>query len=151
MHEFILTLSDETFSKIADAGTPKSAAIARVGKLFLDFGFHAPTVAFPEVYGLMLEPTESYSKSELDGFCEVVTTIHNMIEEYPQILKTVPHFTPIDKVNEVEANKKPILTETGDTLLTPVLKDRVNAGLLRNLNTSEIIQKILKAHEDKMA
>ncbi|MFT6632066.1 MAG: glycine dehydrogenase [Bacteriovoracaceae bacterium] len=150
MHEFILTLSDDTFKRIAEAGTPKSQAIAKVGKLFLDFGFHAPTVAFPEVYGLMLEPTESFSKAELDGFCEVVQTIHHMINEYPQILQTVPHFTPIDKVNEVNANKTPVLAEDITDTLDPILEDRVEADYLRNLPPSEIIGKILKAHEEQM-
>lgn len=149
MHEFILTLSDDTFTRIAEAGTPKAQAIARVGKLFLDFGFHAPTVAFPEVYGLMLEPTESYSKAELDGFCEVVETIHNMIREYPQILQTVPHFTPIDRVDEVAANRVPTLTEDIDTKLPEILEDRVETDELRNLGMDGIIKAILKAHEEQ--
>jgi len=150
MHEFILTLSEDTFKKVADAGTPKSAAIAKVGKLFLDFGFHAPTVAFPEIYGLMLEPTESYSKAELDGFCDVVKTIHTVINEYPSILQTVPHFTPIDKVDELSANKVPVLNEPIAEKFPEVLTDRVEAGLLRNFNHDEIIKKILEAHETKM-
>ena len=105
MHEFILTISKETFDRIDKGGTPKAQAIARIGKLFLDFGLHAPTVAFPEVYGLMIEPTESYSKKELDRFIEVVVAINNIINETPNVLLTVPHFTPIKKVDEVDANK----------------------------------------------
>lgn len=151
MHEFILTLSDDTFNRIAESGTPKAHAIARVGKLFLDFGFHAPTVAFPEVYGLMLEPTESFTKEELDSFSEVVETIHHMINEYPQILKTVPHFTPIDRVDEVQANKNPILTEDNFELLSEVLDDRESADLLRSLGKEDIIQRILKAHEQQIS
>lgn len=150
MHEFILTLSDDSFSKLAAAGTPKSQAIAKVGKLFLDFGFHAPTVAFPEVYGLMLEPTESYSKEELDKFCSVVETIHHVINEFPQTLQTAPHFTPIDKVDELVANKKPILTQKIQSQLDPILKDRVEADLLRNLAPELIIEKIIAAHEEQM-
>jgi glycine dehydrogenase len=110
MHEFILTLSPETFKKIEASGTPKTNTIARIGKLFLDFGFHAPTVAFPEQYGLMLEPTETYSKKELDQFSDVVETILKLVNEHPEVLKTVPHFTPIDRVDEVLANKTPVLT-----------------------------------------
>ena len=49
MHEFILTLSNEDFLRLEKIGIPKSKAIPQVGKLFLDFGFHAPTVAFPEI------------------------------------------------------------------------------------------------------
>jgi len=149
MHEFILTLSDDTFKRIAEAGTPKAKAIARVGKLFLDFGFHAPTVAFPEVYGLMLEPTESYTKDELDGFCDVVKTIHNVVNEYPHILQTVPHFTPIDRVDEVLANKVPILSEDIVDSLSPILPDRIENSKLRNLSKDVLIKEIVKAHEEQ--
>ncbi|NQZ57282.1 MAG: aminomethyl-transferring glycine dehydrogenase subunit GcvPB, partial [Lentisphaeraceae bacterium] len=111
MHEFILTLSPEMFAKIEAAGVSKSMVISRVGKLFLDFGFHAPTVAFPEVYGLMVEPTESYTKAELDRFADAVLVMLDLIEETPEVLLTVPHFTPIDRVEETAANKTPILSE----------------------------------------
>ena len=150
MHEFILTISDDSFKRLADAGTPKSQAIAMIGKLFLDFGFHAPTVAFPEVYGLMLEPTESFTKAELDSFAEVVKTIHHVVNEFPQILKTVPHFTPIDKVNEIEANRKPILSQKIEERLDEILKDRVEPDILRNLKPKDIIKKIVSAHEEQL-
>ena len=45
MHKFIITLSEETFQKIKDAGIPKSQAIGKLGKLFLDFGIHAQPLA----------------------------------------------------------------------------------------------------------
>ena len=149
MHEFILTLNEDTFKRIANAGTPKALTIARVGKLFLDFGFHAPTVAFPEVYGLMLEPTESYTKSELDEFCGVVKSIYNTINEYPHILQTVPHFTPIDRVDEVEANKNPILSEDITDELAPILDDRIGVDKLKKLKLPELIKEIIAAHEAK--
>ncbi|MEX0798204.1 MAG: aminomethyl-transferring glycine dehydrogenase subunit GcvPB, partial [Bacteriovoracaceae bacterium] len=149
MHEFILTLSEEMFGKVSKAGTPKAQAIAKVGKLFLDFGFHAPTVAFPEQYGLMIEPTESYSKKELDKFAHVVRSIHQMIHEYPQILTTVPHFTPIGKVNEVEANKNPRLFEKLGQSLPPVLPDKIEPEVLRNIEPKALLEEILKAHEEK--
>jgi len=147
MHEFILTLSPEMFKKIEAAGTSKSLAIPRVGKLFLDFGFHAPTVAFPEVYGLMIEPTESYSKSELDHFSEVVETILKMIEENPEVLKTVPHFTPIDRVDEVNANKNPVLSEVITAKLPEILKDRVDVKKLKATTTGDLRAMILSAHQ----
>ena len=79
MHEFILTLSDDDFSNLENHGIPKNQAIPQIGKLFLDFGFHAPTVAFPEVFGLMIEPTESYTKKDLDRFVEAVLAIKDII------------------------------------------------------------------------
>ena len=69
-------------------GIPKTKLFHRLGKLFLDFGFHAPTVVFPEVFGLMIEPTESYTKKELDRFVEAVLAIKDIIEEAPYVLKT---------------------------------------------------------------
>ena len=60
-------------------------------------------------------------------FCEVVKTIHRMISEFPQILQTVPHFTPINRVNELEANKKPVLSEDFTASLPEPLKDKVDA------------------------
>jgi glycine dehydrogenase len=146
MHEFILTLSPEVFKKIEAAGVPKTNSIARIGKLFLDFGFHAPTVAFPEQYGLMFEPTETYSKEELDQFTEVVETILKLINEHPEVLKTVPHFTPIDRVDEVQANKNPVLSEKITTHLPDIIPDRVDAEKLRTSTPGDLCEQILKAH-----
>lgn len=147
MHEFILTLSPEIFKKIETSGTPKTNAIARIGKLFLDFGFHAPTVAFPEQFGLMLEPTETYSKKELDQFSEVVKTILQLITEHPEVLKTVPHFTPIDRVDEVSANKSPVLAEKITERLPSIIHDRVDSDRLRNSTPGDLCAMILKAHQ----
>jgi len=147
MHEFILTLSPETFKNIEASGTPKANTIARIGKLFLDFGFHAPTVAFPEQYGLMFEPTESYTKAELDKFSGVVETILKLITDHPEVLKTVPHFTPIDRVDEVSANKTPMVSEKITKKLPEIIPDRVPAAQLRNSTPGDLCQMILKAHQ----
>lgn len=148
MHEFILTLSKESFAKAEKAGVAKALVIARVGKLFLDFGFHAPTVAFPEVLGLMVEPTESYSKAELDDFLETLQTIHQIVQENPEVLQTVPHFTPIDRVDEVFANKNLMLSESLTEKLIPVLPNRVAATELTHSKKSDVWKKILAAHRD---
>ncbi|MDD0852808.1 aminomethyl-transferring glycine dehydrogenase subunit GcvPB [Halobacteriovorax sp. GB3] len=145
MHEFILTLNDQTFARIQEGGTPKANAIAKVGKLFLDFGLHAPTVAFPEVYGLMVEPTESFSKKELDDFVEVVETIHTMINENPEVLTTAPHFTPVSKVDEVYANKNLILSET-ITSLPSLPQNKVSPKELSTLGVKKVYEMILQAH-----
>ncbi|HXH29690.1 MAG TPA: aminomethyl-transferring glycine dehydrogenase subunit GcvPB [Bacteriovoracaceae bacterium] len=150
MHEFILTLSAETFKKIEASGTPKTNSIARIGKLFLDFGFHAPTVAFPEQYGLMLEPTETYSKKELDQFADVVETILKLVNEHPEVLKTVPHFTPIDRVDEVLANKSPVLSEKITAHLPEIIADRVDVKRLRSSTPGDLCELILKTHRSAM-
>jgi glycine dehydrogenase len=144
MHEFILTLTQKDFEKLEAAGIPKAKAIPQVGKLFLDFGFHAPTVAFPEIFGLMIEPTESYGKKELDRFVEAVLAIRQIIDSDPHILKSAPHFTPIDRVDEVTANRNLCLHEKLDHL--PSLPfNRVKTSLLNELEISEIKKRILDA------
>lgn len=150
MHEFILTLSPEIFKKVEASGTPKTNTIARIGKLFLDFGFHAPTVAFPEQYGLMIEPTETYSKKELDQFAEVVESILKLVNEHPEVLKTVPHFTPIDRVDEVGANKNPVFTEKITKNLPNIIPDRVDSERLRNSTAGDLCEHILKAHRSSL-
>ncbi|MFP5459064.1 MAG: aminomethyl-transferring glycine dehydrogenase subunit GcvPB, partial [Bacteriovoracia bacterium] len=151
MHEFILTLSPETFKKIEAAGVMKAQAIARIGKLFLDFGFHAPTVAFPEQYGLMVEPTESFTKAELDQFATVVENILKLVNSNPEVLQTVPHFTPIDRVDEVAANKNPVLTEKITAKLPAILADRVEAAKLRQSTSGDLCAMIVEAHKKELA
>ena len=146
MHEFILTLSDEDFARLETAGVNKSQAIPQVGKLFLDFGFHAPTVAFPEVFGLMIEPTESYTRQELDRFADAVLTIKDIIEQYPEVVAGAPHFTPIDKVDEVTANRNLCLTEKLDHLPSLPL-NRIQPNVLMELEIKEIKKRILQLHD----
>jgi glycine dehydrogenase len=142
MHEFILTLSKEDFYNLEKVGIPKSKAIPQVGKLFLDFGFHAPTVAFPEIFGLMIEPTESYTKAELDRFVEAVIAIKQLISECPEAVKTAPHFTPIDRVDEVGANRNLVLQEKLEHLPSLHL-NRIKPSVLNNLEISEIKKRII--------
>ena len=142
MHEFILTLTEEDFKRIEAVGIPRPSIIARVGKLFLDFGFHAPTVAFPEVFGLMIEPTESYTKAELDRFAEVVLAIGELIRENPEVLKSTPRFTPVDRVDEVAANRNLVLSEHL-TALPLINENRLSPVLLNSLPLAEIKQRIL--------
>jgi glycine dehydrogenase len=146
MHEFILTLKNEDFAALESVGLRKTDAAPRIGKLFLDFGFHAPTVAWPEPLGLMIEPTESYSKAELDRFAEAVKAILRLIKEHPQALISAPHFTCIDRVEEVEANRDVCLSESLETL--PVLNvARIHSSELAKMPVGEIYAKIVEAIE----
>lgn len=147
MHEFILTLSEEDFSNLETNGIPKNQAIPQIGKLFLDFGFHAPTVAFPEVFGLMIEPTESYTKAELDRFADAVLAIKDIIDESPFVLKSAPHFTPIDKVDEVAANRNLSLYEPLDRL-PPLPHNRISPSELMRLEISDIKKRVIKLAKD---
>ncbi|RYF63784.1 MAG: aminotransferase class V-fold PLP-dependent enzyme, partial [Cytophagaceae bacterium] len=70
-----------------------------IAKRLMDYGFHAPTVSFPVAGTLMIEPTESESKAELDRFCEAMIAIRNEIREIEagevdrtsNVLKHAPH------------------------------------------------------------
>jgi glycine dehydrogenase len=70
-----------------------------VAKRLMDYGFHAPTVSFPVAGTMMIEPTESESKAELDRFCEAMIAIHAEIDavvsgkadKKDNVLKNAPH------------------------------------------------------------
>lgn len=55
--------------------------VADIAKRLIDYGFHAPTMSFPVVGTLMVEPTESESKAELDRFCEAMIQIRKEVEQ----------------------------------------------------------------------
>ncbi|MDH3218400.1 MAG: aminomethyl-transferring glycine dehydrogenase [Gammaproteobacteria bacterium] len=57
------------------------ASVDDIAKRLIDYGFHAPTMSFPVAGTLMIEPTESESKEELDRFCEAMIAIRNEIRE----------------------------------------------------------------------
>ncbi|NOT98107.1 MAG: aminomethyl-transferring glycine dehydrogenase, partial [Sideroxydans sp.] len=73
--------------------------VSDIAKRLMDFGFHAPTTSFPVVDTLMVEPTESESKAELDRFCDAMIAIRKEIEEVisgrvdkkDNLLKHAPH------------------------------------------------------------
>lgn len=65
--------------------------VVDVAKRLIDYNFHAPTVAFPVNGTLMIEPTESESKEEMDRFCDALINIKNEIETNPLLLKNAPH------------------------------------------------------------
>jgi len=73
--------------------------VVDIAKRLMDYGFHAPTVSFPVAGTLMIEPTESESKEELDRFCEAMISIKSEINEVlagevvleESVLKNAPH------------------------------------------------------------
>nr|MBA2260676.1 glycine dehydrogenase (aminomethyl-transferring) [Acidobacteriota bacterium] len=70
-----------------------------VAKRLMDYGFHAPTVSFPVAGTMMIEPTESESKDELDRFCDALVQIRKEVESVltgsvdpkDNVLKNAPH------------------------------------------------------------
>ncbi|GHA40759.1 glycine dehydrogenase (aminomethyl-transferring) [Salinimicrobium marinum] len=74
----------------------KGIEITDIAKRLIDYGFHSPTVSFPVAGTLMIEPTESESKAELDRFCDALLSIKKEIEEVSEdepnnVLKNAPH------------------------------------------------------------
>ncbi len=86
---------------ILDCRSFKSAGIevTDIAKRLMDYGFHAPTVSFPVAGTLMIEPTESESKAEIDRFCDALLAIrkeiaaieNGEIDKTNNILKNAPH------------------------------------------------------------
>jgi len=90
-HEMILDCSE--FKRTA------KVEVADIAKRLMDYGFHAPTVSFPVHDTLMIEPTESESKEELDKFCDAMIAIRKEIDEIvagtadenDNVIKNAPH------------------------------------------------------------
>jgi glycine dehydrogenase len=99
-HEFILDLRE--FKETA------GVEAMDVAKRLMDYGFHAPTVSFPVAGTLMIEPTESETKSELDRLCEALILIRAEIQEIVDgrqprtnnLLKNAPHTAAIVTATE---------------------------------------------------
>ncbi len=100
-HEFVLSCE-----KLKQE---KNVRALDVAKRLLDYGFHPPTIYFPLIVkeALMIEPTESESKEDLDRYVDALIKI---ADEKPEIVKNAPNNTPVNRVDDVGATKKPILT-----------------------------------------
>jgi glycine dehydrogenase len=65
--------------------------VTDIAKRLMDYGFHAPTMSWPVAGTLMIEPTESESKSELDRFCDAMIEIRKEADTIPDVLRNAPH------------------------------------------------------------
>jgi len=102
MHEVVF--SDKVQSK-------KGVKTMDLAKRLIDYGFHPYTTAFPLIVpgALMIEPTESEPKEELDLFIEAMKSIAEEVEEDPQFVLDAPHNTRISRLDETLAARKPVL------------------------------------------
>jgi glycine dehydrogenase subunit 2 len=89
----------------------KGVRTGDIAKRLIDYGFHPYTVSFPLIVpgALMIEPTETEGKRELDAFIESLIAIANEIEQDPQIVLKAPHLTRTPRVDEVSAARKPVV------------------------------------------
>ena len=102
-HEFIITLKRQ-------AKTLKVTAMD-FAKRLLDYGYHAPTTYFPLLVPecLLIEPTETESKEEIDGFIEAMIAIQREAETEPDTVRSAPHTMPNRRFDEVTAARNPDL------------------------------------------
>jgi len=102
MHEVVF--SDKVQAK-------KGVKTMDIAKRLIDYGFHPYTTAFPLIVpgALMIEPTESEPKEELDLFIEAMRSIAQEVEEDPKTVLDAPHSTRVSRLDEVAAARKPVL------------------------------------------
>ncbi len=103
MHEFVLS----------GRGAKEELGIRTldIAKRMLDHDVHPPTVYFPLLVdeALMVEPTETETKERLDQFAEVVRSILEEAKEDPEVARTAPHTTPVRRLDEAGAAKRPVV------------------------------------------
>ena len=82
-----------------------------VAKRLIDYGYHPPTIYFPLIVkeALMVEPTETESKETLEAFAQVLLKIAEEARSNPELLHEAPHDTPIGRLDETAAARKPVL------------------------------------------
>jgi glycine dehydrogenase subunit 2 len=99
-HEFIITLKSEQRRFEVTA--------MDVAKRLLDFGVHAPTTYFPLLVPecLLIEPTETETREELDHFCDAMREIRREMERDPGKLRSAPHTMPVRRLDDVRAVKQ---------------------------------------------
>jgi glycine dehydrogenase subunit 2 len=102
MHECVF--SDDWQAK-------KGVRTGDIAKRLIDYGFHPYTVSFPLIVrgALMIEPTETESKQELDLFADAMISIAKEADENPELVRRAPHSTRTSRVDEVTAARKPVV------------------------------------------
>src|SRR5499427_5454119 len=102
MHEVVF--SDDRQAKLG-------VRTGDLAKRLIDYGFHPYTVSFPMIVhvALMIEPTETESKLEIEQFVDAMISIAQEVESDPQLVKTAPHGTRTSRVDETAAARKPVL------------------------------------------
>ena len=108
MHEFVL--SGAPMKKNLGLRTTDLA------KRLLDHGFHPPTVYFPLLVdeALLIEPTETETRETLDGFADAIAEILREGAEDPEIARNAPYTTPVRRLDEAAAAKRPVIRQDLD-------------------------------------
>jgi glycine dehydrogenase subunit 2 len=109
MHEFVLSANQQKIQGVTAND---------IAKRLLDFGIHAPTVYFPLVVpeALMIEPTETETREQLDEFIKVMRQIDEEARTSPELVTSAPHNTPVGRLDQTLAARKPRLKWTADSI-----------------------------------
>jgi glycine dehydrogenase subunit 2 len=108
MHEFVLS------------GSPAKHELGvktlDIAKRLLDYGFHPPTIYFPLLVdeALMVEPTETETREALDELADAFEEILAEAERDPEILLQAPFTTPVRRLDEAQASRKPVVRQPLD-------------------------------------
>ena len=96
-HEFIITFKD--------TAKKHNVSAMDIAKRLLDYGYHSPTTYFPLLVPecFLIEPTETESKEELDGFVAAMRAIMREVEENPELVRSAPHTLPVRRLDDVKA------------------------------------------------
>lgn len=102
MHEVVLSDKRQT---------RKGAHTLDIAKRLIDYGFHPMTIYFPLIVSgaMLIEPTESVGREELDAFVDAMKAIAQEAAENPEICLNAPHTTRIGRLDEATAARKPVL------------------------------------------
>ena len=94
-----------------DRQSPLGVRTGDIAKRLIDYGFHPYTVSFPLIVhgAIMIEPTETESKRELDLFADAMISIAREIEQDPEMVKKAPHLTRTKRVDETGAARRPVV------------------------------------------
>ena len=86
----------------------KGVKVIDIAKALLDYGFHAPTIYFPNNVpeAMMIEPTESETRETLDRFAEAMLEINKKINTDPEAIRKAPVHTPVSRLDETKANRE---------------------------------------------
>ena len=82
-----------------------------IAKRLIDYGFHPPTIYFPLIVSgaMLIEPTESVGRQELDQFIDAMRSIAREAIDDPELVLNAPHTTRIGRLDEAGAARKPVL------------------------------------------
>jgi glycine dehydrogenase subunit 2 len=102
MHECVF---DDKFQQAAKVIT------LDIAKRLMEYGYHPPTVYFPLVVqgAIMIEPTETESKEDIDGFIEAMKSIAKEAKQNPELLHAAPVIAKVRRLDETGAARNPCL------------------------------------------